>query len=405
MKATRRDFVIGAASLAAMSVRASAAGRRPHMRPRVGVIGGGIIGASVALQLARAGADVLVFEKEAPAAGATRASVAWINPVVNDPDYMRLRLESMRAWHEDDRALGMNAIWGGSISWAYASKEQALRAKAAVLQQTDDPPHVLTSRQITEISPGVHAGDDVAFAFETHRDGHVDPVHATGRYLAAARALGAKILYPCDVGGVVVSSGRMTHVETSRGRFALDHLVSVAGVDTPRIMAMMGRTLELAHKPGLVVHTDARPIVTDKVFEASSLFEFKQYADGRFLTSLTGGPPDLPVHAAIRQQRLPFPGDDLRRRHGQMLIEQTARYLPAIASARPEQVLLGFRPYPLDNRPICGPVPGVEGAYVVVTHSGITLAPILGRYVAQEIMRKTPAASLTPYRPNRYINI
>lgn len=401
MKATRRDFVIGAASLAAMSVRASAAGRRT----RVGVIGGGIIGASAALQLARAGADVLVFEKEAPAAGATRASVAWINPVVNDPEYMRLRLESMGAWHEDDRALGMNAIWGGSISWAYPSKEEALRAKAAVLQRTDDPPHVLTSRQITDVSPGVYAGDDVAFAFETHRDGHVDPVYATSRYLAAAKALGATILYPCDVKGIIVASGRMTHVETSRGRFALDHLVSVAGVDTPRIMAMMGRTLELAHKPGLVVHTDARPIVTDKVFEASSIFEFKQYTDGRFLTSLTGGPPELPVHTAIRQQRLPFPDDDLQRHHGQMLIEQTAKYLPAIAGARPEQVLLGFRPYPLDNRPICGPVPGVEGAYVVVTHSGITLAPILGRCVAQEIMRKTPAASLSPYRPNRYINI
>ncbi|MBB3474308.1 FAD-binding oxidoreductase [Sphingomonas sp. BK345] len=401
MSATRRDFVIGAAALAAVPVSAGAAGRRR----RVGVVGGGIIGASVAFQLARAGAEVILFEREAPAARATRASVAWINPVVNDAAYMRLRLESMRAWREDDRALGMNAIWGGSISWAYPDKEEALRAKAAVLQHTDDPPRALTSRQITEVSRGIHAGDDVAFAFETRRDGHVDPVQATRRYLAAAKKLGARILYPCEVEGIVVASGRMTHVETSRGRWALDDIVSVAGVDTPRIMAMMDRTLELAHKPGLVVHTEARPVVTDKVFEASSVIEFKQYADGRFLTSLTGGPPELPVHAAIRQQRAAFPDDELRRRHGQMLIDQTATYLPAMAGTRPAQVLLGFRPYPLDNRPICGPVPGVEGAYLVVTHSGLTLAPILGRYVAQEIMEKTPAALLTPYRPSRFMKV
>lgn len=399
MQYTRRGFVVGGAALAAMPARVLAAGRRK----RVGVIGGGIIGASVAFQLARAGAEVVLFEKEAPAAGATRASVAWINPVVNDVAYMRLRLAGMRAWREDDRALGMNAIWGGSISWAYANKEEALRAKAAVLQETDDPPHVLTSQQIAEVSPGVHAGSDVAFAFETHRDGHVDPVHATGRYLAAAKALGAKILYPCEVTRVGVAAGPVTHVETSRGRFDLDELVSVAGTDTPRIMALLGRKLELAHKPGLVVHTEARPIVTDRVFEASSIFEFKQYADGRFLTSLTGGPPELPAHAAIRRQQMSFPNDDLRRHHGRLLIEQTAQYLPAIAGARPEQVLLGFRPYPLDNRPICGPVPGVKGAYAVVTHSGITLAPVLGRYVAREVVASRPAPLLTPYRPDRYI--
>lgn len=48
--------------------------------------------------------------------------------------------------------------------------------------------------------------------------------------------------------GIAAASGRMTHVETSRGRFALDHIASVAGVDTPRVMAMMGRTLELVTK-------------------------------------------------------------------------------------------------------------------------------------------------------------
>ena len=111
---TRRSFIAGAAALAAAGhTRLLAEGRKI----RVGIVGGGIIGASTAVQLARAGAEVIVFEKEEPAAGATGASVAWINPVVNDAHYMKLRVESIDAWQEDDMLYGMGAIWGGSISW------------------------------------------------------------------------------------------------------------------------------------------------------------------------------------------------------------------------------------------------------------------------------------------------
>jgi glycine/D-amino acid oxidase-like deaminating enzyme len=48
-------------------------------------------------------------------------------------------------------------------------------------------------------------------------------------------------------------------------------------------------------------------------------------------------------------------------------------------------------------------VPGIEGAYVVVTHSGITLVPILGRCLAEKIMEKGSAPLLISYRSNRYI--
>ncbi|MEV4934152.1 FAD-binding oxidoreductase [Sphingobium sp. LMA1-1-1.1] len=396
----RRTFLGGLAATAALhSTGLLAHGRKP----RIGVIGGGIIGASIAAQLAHSGADVIVFEKEAPASGATRNSVAWINPVVNDAHYMKLRLESMKAWLEDDRQWGMRAIWGGSTSWAYENKRASLQEKATLLQATDDPPRYLTGPEITKVTPGVVPGDNVKLAFQTFKDGHVDPVFATQRYLAAAKRHGAKIVYPCQVTAVTMREGRVVGVKTTKGDFALDQLVSATGTDTPQIMALVGRELKLAHKPGLVVHTTPRSVITKQVFEASSIIEFKQYADGRFLTSFTSGPPDLPQHAEILQRQMDYPSDFLKQHHGEMLIARTAEYMPAIAEAKPTKILLGFRPYPLDNRPIIGPVPGAGGVYVVVTHSGITLAPILGRYAAQEIMTGSQTPILAPYRPTRYI--
>jgi glycine/D-amino acid oxidase-like deaminating enzyme len=87
------------------------------VRPKVGVIGGGIIGASIAAHLVDAGADVIVFEKNTPGSGATQASLAWINPSTVNTHYRDLRLESMAAWVKLDQRLRLGVIWGGSISW------------------------------------------------------------------------------------------------------------------------------------------------------------------------------------------------------------------------------------------------------------------------------------------------
>lgn len=397
----RRDFLGGmlatAASLRLGNVLAQ------DKRKRVGIIGGGIIGASTALQLSSAGADVILFEKEEPAAGATGASVAWINPVSDDEHYMKLRVESMKAWHEDDALYGMNAMWGGAINWVNGpDKLEKLKTKADLIRQTWEPPRLLTGSEITEVCPGVFPGEKVSYAFKTHRDGHVDPVFATNRYLHIAQRFGAKIIYPCEVTGIKLSQGHLKSVATTQGDFDLDYLVSATGTSTPQIMALMERQFDLTHKPGLVVHTTPIPFETNKVFEANGYIEFKQYYDGRVLSRF-GSPPDLPQHAGILRTEMAYPSAELKEWHGRHLISETAKLFPSIKNAEPAKILLGFRPYPKDNRPVIGPVPGVDNVFMVVTHSGITLAPILGRYMAHEIMTGTEAPLLAPYRPTRYI--
>jgi glycine/D-amino acid oxidase-like deaminating enzyme len=78
-----------------------------------------------------------------------------------------------------------------------------------------------------------------------------------------------------------------------------------------------------------------------------------------------------------------------------------AGYLPGIADAAIEDVVIGWRPLPLDGLPVMGFSPAQPGVYLAIAHSGVTLAPILGQLAAQEILDGTRAEALSPYRPDR----
>ncbi|HEX9706222.1 MAG TPA: FAD-binding oxidoreductase [Steroidobacteraceae bacterium] len=396
----RRDFLTLLAGTATAAVPAAI-----HARPRslrVGVVGGGIVGAAIAMSLAEAGADVTVFEKSGPAMGATRNSFAWLNALVADPHYRALRLASMATWRNLDRQLGLGIVWGGYLNWANDESQSAIvRANAADLDGSSFAFQHLGAEEIARLSPRLQPGP-ISAAIYSSIDGHVDPVYVTRRFLDRAMANGAALRILAEVRALEFSHGRLRAAVTTAGRVSLDRLVVAAGVDTPSVLALAGFTLQLRHAPGILAHSAPMPALTRIVHEGPSGLSFKQTADGRLVGTDAPMPPDRPEHAAILAAAGDFPSEALREMHGNRILTRIANVLPAATDARLERLTLGFRPMPTDDRPIVGPIPGAIDVYVSVTHSGVTLAPILARYATRELIDGDPVDALKPYRPERF---
>ena len=402
MTVDRRQVLAGGLGLAALGLA-----DQPVLaatRQRIGIIGGGILGCSIAMHLARAGAKVTLFEKNSLASGATHKSLAWINPVVLDEHYIQLRLLSMKHWRELDHELGIGVVWGGSLSWTNTEDGAAkMRAKAELLRKTGDSLQLLTdSKSVTALSPAVTTNGPIFEAMTLSQDGHVDPVFATRRFADAARRSGAVIIEQCEVEGVDRVGGILSGVTTNKGRYPVDELIFVGGGEMPHLLSLINVPFKLANKPGLVIQTTPLPIATRMAYDASSQLEFKQYSNGQVRSTFLN-PPDLPQHVEVRAHQMDFPSEELRKWHGNMVLQRTSEYFPAVAKASVNEVMLCFRPMPLDDRPVVGPIPAQQGCYMVVTHSGVTLAPVLGRLVTREVVGNARAEILLPYRPERFI--
>jgi len=395
----RRTFLSLAAATTAGQALPSWARGRPL---RVGVVGAGIVGASIAYHLAEAGAQVAIFEKTGAAAGATRNSFAWINAFVADAHYRDVRLQSLLAYHELDRRLGLNIVWGGYLNWAAdASQAQLVHDNAAQLAGSAYPVIPVTSAEVAALSPHLAAGP-ISAALYSAIDGHLDPVFVTERFLAGAKAYGAKLHCPCELEALHFERGRLKSAKTSQGAFALDRLIVAAGVDTPRVLSLCGFQLKLRHAPGILAHSVPTAELTRIIHDAPEGLSFKQMASGRIVGTDAPEPPDLPVHAGIRAGPMDFPDEALRSMHGERILGKIARYLPEARGAKLEWLSLGFRPMPIDEYPVVGALPATPDVHVTVTHSGVTLAPVLGRWVSAETLDGTRIAALSTYRPERF---
>ncbi|UCI31411.1 NAD(P)/FAD-dependent oxidoreductase [Mesorhizobium sp. B4-1-4] len=347
------------------------------------VIGAGIIGASIAWHLTKAGARVTVIADSAAGGVATPNSFAWINASWGNPEpYFRLRTRAMAEWTRLAKDLpGVPLSWCGGLCWDLSAADLETYAEEHSswgygIERVDRAAAARIEPNLTELPD---------FALHVAQEGVAEPVATTKALLADAERHGARIL-TSTVTALVQSNGRITGVDTSHGLIAADEVVIAAGVGSPDIAATAGVSLPIETPPGLIVHSRPYRKLLNGLVLAERL-HMRQTAEGRIIAGSDFGGGDPGVDAEV-----------------------TARELFAVMKAmlRDSDGLeldfhtVGYRPTPVDGFPVIGRAGGMDGLYVAVTHSGITLAPAVGLFATREILGGERDPLLAPYGLGRF---
>jgi glycine/D-amino acid oxidase-like deaminating enzyme len=376
-------------------------GANAGRRPRVVVVGAGIIGASIAWHLARAGAAVTVLDRQGPATHASRGTFAWLNATwAKQPrHYHRLNQRGLVNWKRVQQALDLPIRWNGSLEW-FASAEQQATLTGQIAEQTawGERARMLDASEVATLEPALDFPRDRRAAFSGN-DGAVDPVLATTALLADATKHGAQVQYPCEVTDVTVEAGAVSSIHTTLGTLTADRLVLATGAAPHAAQRFADIDIPQRTTAGVIAITTPLPPIVNRIVAAPGV-HMHQRDDGRVVLGEQDGPPD--THAQRLQARPnTFPTSAIAEQHARRILEAATRFVPALAKAEFDQVHIGWRPLPLDGHPVLGVSPTRRNVYVAITHSGVTLAPIIGELVARELLEDVALAELEPYRPTR----
>ncbi|MGI8538414.1 MAG: NAD(P)/FAD-dependent oxidoreductase [Rubrobacteraceae bacterium] len=359
------------------------------------VIGAGIVGASVAYFLSEKGASVVLLDASEPASGTTSTSFAWVNANNKTPkEYFDLNVAGMNehirlrdefgggAWlHETGNIIVAGEGNGDELSrrverlrsWEYAAE-----MKTAAEANADLEPDISFPNPET---PVAHFPDET----------WADAPRLALELVDSARKNGAETRFGEAVKSIETEEGRFAvHLESGGDYVEADIVVNAAGPKADVVADMVGRSLPLDVFFGLLVRVDAPENSIRRLIHTPTV-NLRPDGDGYIL-----------LHHDSVDERLTddFAGveDPLCRE----LLERATRLVPTLENASVVEARFGFRPVPGDGYSCVGAVPSVPGYYEAVTHSGVTLGPIVGRLLADEILDGKVDSLLAPFRPGRF---
>ncbi|MCC3701877.1 FAD-binding oxidoreductase [Rouxiella badensis] len=359
------------------------------------VIGAGMVGASLTWELTQAGHSVTLLEAGEAGKGTSANSFAWINSHGKPPEaYQRLNAAGMQAHSELAARLG-KAPWlnlTGCLEWRAADQQQAMQDNVEQLQQYQYPAEWISAEQLQALEPEIHLDGTQGAIGWFPSEGWIDTQQYIQLLLQASAAEGAKIVTGSRVNEILQEGNTVTGVKTSDGTLHRAELtINASGRWSDKSPYNDGLATRLAPTTGILIRVPAEYAPVSHVL-ATPLFHCRPDGEGVTLFCPNEGVYDIDEST---------PASRVSELAADIIRKATAVW-PKLSELKPEQyqARMGIRALPEDGYPIVGPTEGLAGYYTVVTHSGVTLSPLLARLVTREIAG-TPVAELEAYRPSR----
>ena len=349
------------------------------------IIGGGIVGSSIAYHLTAAGCkDILVIEREtAQGKGSTGKSMGGVRAQFSTPVNIQMSLYSIPFYASFDERLGYPADYRpqGYLFCATAEKHLAyLRTNyekqiALGLKNV----RLITADEIRAMFPQLRSDDIVGGSF-CSTDGFVDPYSAMNGFMGWAADHGAKLWKNTQVTNIQLDAKGIGGVETTRGFVSTRKVVNAAGAWAASIARMLNLDLPVEPLRRMLVPTepfDRFPHTAPMIIDMSNGFHFRPEALGFLLA--WNDPEETPGYKT-----------DFEPGFIEKILSRAADRVPIFENlaVNPKRAWAGLYEMTPDHHPILGEVAGVPGFFLANGFSGhgVMHAPATGRILSDLIL-------------------
>jgi len=374
------------------------------MPQRIAVIGAGVLGLAVAQSLSRRGAQVTVFEKNYPGSGTSQTSYAWVNANGKEPtsyhDLNAHAIDEHKRWQASHPASPRWLLETGTLEWAAdESSLRQLAQRAAKLTTLDYPVEKRSRAALLGSLPELRLDPRIQHAWFFPSECLLYPSLFIASLLADLRASGGQLVCNNEVTTLTETSQDVHLTLASGDEWRGDQLVLATGRWAPELISQCG--LELA----MTDANRADPVACSFLAQTQPLpiplkcnlitpeLNVRPDGGGRLMLQAL----DLDQHADPAR---PVSPEGLI---GKEMLRRLRRLFKNAEGARIERIETGQRSRPADGLPASGYISESARVYLMVSHSGMTLAPLLGRLVAEEMLSGTASPMLSAFAPHRLL--
>lgn len=372
------------------------------------IIGGGIIGTSVAYHLAKLGCkDVLLLERHKLTSGSTFHAAGLVGQLRSSANITQLLKYSVELYASLSKETGVETGWkmnGGLRLACTEDRMTELKRQATTARSFGLPMHILTPGQAKEVYPIMDISDCLGAAF-LPTDGQVNPSDLTQAFAKGARAMGVQIIEECPVTGFSIQQNEIRSVKTDKGSIRSDIVVNCAGQWAKEV----GR---FAHVDIPMTSVQHQYLITEPIADIPNtlptlrdpdrLLYFKEEVGGLSF----GGYEHNPIPWAEHKIPENFAFSLLSPNWEQFepLLKAAMLRVPSLATAQIRELINGPESFTPDGNFILGQTPSLKNFYVGTGFNafGIASAGGAGRALAEWIIEGEPTLDLWPVDIRRF---
>ncbi len=361
------------------------------------IIGAGVIGCSTAYHLARVGiTDVAVVEMDQVGSGSSGKSASMLSLQFSADELSACMGQYSYARYmqfEEEIGVPIDFKRIGWLSLATQENAEHLLRSAKMLQSLGIETDILTPEEIKRQYPEINT-DDIVLGTWGPDDGPFDPHMIMWGYIGKAREMGVKLHQGVRATGIRVRKGQVEGVVTDEGFVATRTVVNAGGPWAIEIGKWIDVEIPIINSARSIVVTGPFPdIPSTRPFIEDVTAEWYFRPEGPGILMGMGASPaeklDIPFRMEVVDE----------------MIETAVHRVPVLVNASFLTGWTGIRPITLDDLPILGPVPSVDGFILNCGWggTGIIQAPMAGQLVAEYISDgHTLTIDIGPFRMERF---
>jgi glycine oxidase len=361
------------------------------------IVGGGVIGLSLAYELSRRGVGVTLVEQGEWGGQASSAAAGMLAPLKefqSPGPLLDLGMDSLRLyphWVEElehESGADVQLSLDGLLTVALTEKEaEQMQTKYRWQQKAGHEVHWLVGRELQEVEPLLT--EKAVAAIYSPKEGHINNRMLLRALVTACRQRGVKLIQGCVVTGMAAEKGRVVGVESTMGTIRADHTVITSGAWAGIMLNWLSVSIPVCPVRGQIAAVSSVGIpLRTTVFGTTGYITPKK--DGKIVIGAT-------EDEAGFQREVTLAGLT-------SVCNGVLPYVPALQTAAFLEAWAGLRPSTVDGKPLLGPIPGWEGVSIAGGHfrNGILLSPVTAKRMADFIVEQR-MEPISPFAPDRFL--